>query len=123
MLLLALLGIGLSVQGVYAFAAGTVTERTHDLAVRSALGASQGRLIWNVTGELVLSVLAGSVCGVAAVFELQPLLGRLIGTTGEWQTQPIVIAVLLLALAAAAGCYFPARAAMRANPIEALRQS
>jgi predicted permease len=123
MLLLALLGIGLSVQGVYAFAAGTVTERTHDLAVRSALGASQGRLIWNVTGELVLSVLAGSVCGVAAVFELQPLLGRLIGTTGEWQTQPIVIAVLLLALAAAAGCYFPARAAIRANPIEALRQS
>ncbi|MGH8402058.1 MAG: ABC transporter permease, partial [Gammaproteobacteria bacterium] len=49
MLLLALLGLGLSVQGVYAVAAGTVAARGHELAVRSALGAHPGRLAWNVT--------------------------------------------------------------------------
>lgn len=123
MMLLALLGLGLSVQGVYALAAASVAARTRELAVRSALGASARRLAWNVTGELVLSVLAGAAVGVVAVLELQPLLNRLIGTAAGWQAQPIAAAVALLALAAAAGCYLPARAAMKANPIDVLRQS
>ncbi len=122
MVLLSLLGLGLSVQGVYALAAGTVTARRHELAVRSALGAPPGRLVWDVTRELVLSVLLGAGFGVVAVFELRPLLVRLVGATTVWQTQPIIIAVMLLTVAAAAGCYLPARAAMRTNPIDVLRQ-
>jgi len=122
MLLLALLGLGLSVQGVYAVAAATVATRMHEIAVRSALGAPASRLAWNVTRQLVLAVLVGAGFGVAAALDLRPLLKQWLGPTAVYQAEPIAVAVLLLALAAAVACYFPARAAARANPAEVLRQ-
>lgn len=122
MLMLALLGLGLSVQGVYAVAAATVSARRHELAVRSALGALPNRLAWNVTRELLLAVIVGAGLGVIAAVDLRPLLAHWLGPTAVWQTEPIIAAVALLALAATAGCYFPARAAARANPAEVLRQ-
>jgi predicted permease len=122
MLLLALLGLGLSVQGVYAVAAGTVAARRHEFAVRSALGAVPSRLVWTMTRQLVLAVMVGAGLGVGAAMELRPLLERLLGPMAVWQAEPIAIAVVLLALAAAVGCYVPARAVARANPVEVLRQ-
>jgi putative ABC transport system permease protein len=122
MLLLALLGLGLSVQGVYAVAAGIVAARGHELAVRSALGALPSGLAWNATRGPVLAVLAGAGLGTAASLDLHPLLEKWLGCTTVWPGEPIAIAVVLLALAGAAGCYFPARAATRTNPAEALRE-
>ena len=122
MLLLALLGLGLSVQGVYAVATATVATRGHELAVRSAMGALPSRLAWNVTRELVLAVMVGAGLGVAAALDLRRLLERWLGSMIGSQAEPIFAAVVLLVLAAAVGCYFPARAAARANPAEALRQ-
>jgi putative ABC transport system permease protein len=122
MLLLAFLGLGLTVQGVFAVAAGTVAARGHELAVRSALGALPGRLAWNVTREVVLAVTVGAGFGVVAALDLRPLLRQWLGQTAVWQAEPIAVAVVLLALAAAAGCYVPARLAARANPAEVLRQ-
>ena len=123
MILLALLGLGLSVQGVYAVAAATVAARRHELAIRTALGAPSSRLAWNVTRELVLAVMVGAGFGVAAALGQRPLLERWLGPMAVWQAaEPIAVAVVLLALAAAAGCYVPARAAVRANPAEVLRQ-
>lgn len=122
MFLLGLLGLALSVQGVYAVAAATVTARWHELAVRSALGAPPGRLAWNVTRDLVLAVIIGAALGVAASLELRPLLEHWLGPVAVWQAEPIGLAVVLLVLAAAAGCYLPARAASRANPADILRQ-
>ncbi|HTS13510.1 MAG TPA: ABC transporter permease [Candidatus Limnocylindrales bacterium] len=122
MLLLALLGLSLSIQGVYAVAAGTVAARTHELAVRSVFGAVPTSLVWSVTRELALAVLVGSALGVAGALELRPLLATWLGPLAVWRTEPIAVAVLLLALAAAVGCYIPARSAARANPIDILRQ-
>ena len=122
MILLGLLGLALSVQGVYAVAAGTVAARTHELAVRSALGAPSGRLAWNVTQELIVAVGLGSVCGVAAAMALRRLLEQWLGPLAASQAGPIAAAVVMLTVAAAIGCYFPARAAARANPVEVLRQ-
>ena len=122
MLLLGLLGLGLSIQGVYAVAAGTVAARGHELAVRAALGAPPGRLAWNVTRALVLAVLVGALFGAAASRAMHPLMEHWLGPVAVWQAEPIAVAIVLLALAAAAGCYAPARAAARANPVEVLRQ-
>ncbi|MGB6483538.1 MAG: ABC transporter permease [Candidatus Acidiferrales bacterium] len=122
MLLLALLGLELSVQGVYAVAAATVSARQHELAVRAALGALPNRLVWNVTRELLLAVIVGAGLGVAAALELRPLLAHWLGPVAVWQAEPILAALLFMAMAAAAGCYFPARAATRANPADILRQ-
>jgi len=122
MFLLALLGLALSIQGVYAVAAATVVARRHELAVRLALGAQPRQLVWNLTREVVLAVVIGSGFGVAAALELRPLLQRWLGPMAVWEPEPIVAAVFMLALAASAGCYFPARAGVRVNPIETLRQ-
>jgi predicted permease len=123
MLLLALLGLGLGIQGVYAVAAATVAARGHELAVRSAMGAVPSRLAWNMTRELVAAVMVGTGLGVAAALDLRPLLERWLGPMAAWQAAgPIAVAVAVLTLAAAVGCYVPARAAALANPAEALRQ-
>lgn len=122
MLLLAFLGLGLSVQGMYAVASGTVAARGHELAVRSALGGRPSHLAWNVTRELVIAVIVGTGFGVGAALELRPLLEQWLGPTAAWQVEPVAVAVVLLGLAAAAGCYVPARAALRADPAELLRQ-
>lgn len=122
MLMLALLGLALSVQGVYAVAAATVSARQHELAVRSALGAPPGRLAWNATRELVIAVVVGAALGVVAALDLRSLLVHWLGPAAIWETEPIAAAIVLLVLAAVAGCYFPARAAARANPAEVLRQ-
>jgi ABC-type antimicrobial peptide transport system permease subunit len=66
--------------------------------------------------------MVGSGLGVAATLEMQPLMKRWLGPMAVWQAEPIAVAVVLLALAAAAGGYVPARAASRANPAEVLRQ-
>ena len=121
MLLLALLGLGLSVQGVYAVAAATTSARRHEFAVRSVLGAPRGRLIWNATRDLVLAVAVGSALGIAAALELWPVLEQWLGSAAIWHTGPIALAVLVLMTAAAAGCYLPARAAVRINPADVLR--
>ncbi len=122
MLLLALLGLALSVQGVYAVAAATVAARRHELAVRSALGALPGRLAWNVTRELLLAVVVGVALGVVASLDLRPVMQHWLGPVAVWQVEPIAIGIVLLVLAAAVGCYIPARTAARANPAEVLRE-
>jgi putative ABC transport system permease protein len=122
MMMLALLGLGLSVQGVYAVAAGTVVFRRRELAVRAALGAEAGMLVWNATRDVLIAVIFGSGIGLAVTLGLQPLIKRWLGPTASWQVEPIVVASVLLALAAMVGCYFPARSATRANPAEILRQ-
>lgn len=122
MLLLALLGLGLGIQGVYAVATATAAARRHELAVRSTLGALPNRLVWNVTRDLVLAVIVGAACGVIAALDLGRLLMQWLGPAAVWRAEPIVVAVVLLALAAAVGSYVPARAATRANPSDVLRQ-
>jgi predicted permease len=122
MFMLALLGLGLCVQGVYAVSAGSVAVRRHELAVRAALGARSSELAWDVTRGVMAAVAIGTVLGIGLAFELKPLLVRWLGSTAVWQVGPIAGAVLLLALAALVGCYVPARAAARSNPAEVLRQ-
>jgi len=122
MLLIGLLGLALCLQGVYAVAAGTVAARNHELAVCSALGAPPSRMAWNVTRGLVLAVTAGTALGVGAALGLRPLLEQWLGATAAWQLPAIAAAVVLLAMASAAGCWFPARAAMRTDPAELLRR-
>ena len=121
MLLIGLLGLALCIQGVYAVAAGNVAARGHELAVRCALGALPSQMAWNVTRGLVLAVTAGATLGVGAALGLQPLLEKWLGATATWQMPAIAAAVVLLAMAAAAGCWFPARAAMRMDPADLLR--
>jgi predicted permease len=122
MLLLALLGLALTVQGVYAVSAAMVQASRHDLAVRMALGASPARTALSLAAAIASSVGLGGTLGAIAMIAAQPLLARGIGGAAGPPLASILAAAALMVLAAAAGSYLPARAAVRLEPVEFLRQ-
>jgi predicted permease len=111
----------LAAVGVYGVIAALVRQRTQEIGIRLALGAQTGDV-----GSLVLRgglALAGIgvVAGLAASAAATRLLGaELYGVT---PTDPVTMAgaALVLVLVAAVACWLPARAAMRVDPITALK--
>lgn len=116
-----ILALVLSAMGVYALMAYSVTERTHEIGVRIALGARRGHVLSAVMARSSVTMLAGLVIGVGMAFALARLLASLV--FGITATDPATFGVNALALAAAAtlASYIPARRATKVDPIVALR--
>ncbi|HEV2275634.1 MAG TPA: FtsX-like permease family protein, partial [Acidobacteriaceae bacterium] len=111
----------LSVAGLYGLLAYVVTQRTREMGVRIALGASRGRLLWLVMRQAGVMLLAG--VGVGSVLALGSgrwIRGFLYGVSAHdgWT---LAAAVLFLFASGMAAAYLPAARAARVNPMEALR--
>jgi predicted permease len=116
-----ILGLILAIIGVYGVVSYTVTQQTHEIGIRLALGARPGEILRMIFRQGVLIVVPGTVVGVLAAFAIARLVGGfLVGVT---PTDPLTYAcvVLMLALVALAASYIPARRATRVDPIVALR--
>ena len=111
----------LSAIGVYGIIAYTVRQRTREIGVRMALGASAGQIVRMVVGEGLTLAAVGLALGVTAAMALAGQLSELLYRVDErdWVTFVSVIGVLVLA--AVAACVMPARSASRLGPQEALR--
>jgi predicted permease len=107
--------------GLYSVLSYTVSQRTREFGVRAALGASAGRLVTDVVRDGAKPVLIGLALGGGIAL----LLGRLIAPllVNVSPRDPIVFGVVSFLLLAAGllAALFPARRAMRADPIDALR--
>jgi putative ABC transport system permease protein len=107
--------------GLYGVVAHGVTERTHEIGVRMALGAEPHHVRRLVVRQGLSMALAGMVLGLAGAIALSRLVqGLLFGVTA---TDPITfaaVAAMLLGVALVA-CYIPAWRATRLNPTTALR--
>jgi putative ABC transport system permease protein len=115
------LAVLLSAIGIYGLIHYSVTQRTHEIGIRLALGAQPLQVIRLVVGEGGRTVLVGIAIGIfGALFAERLLRSELFGVTA---TDPATFAVvtLLLCFVAFAACYIPARRAMRVDPIVALR--
>jgi ABC-type antimicrobial peptide transport system permease subunit len=107
--------------GIYGVMSYTVAQRTRELGVRLALGASAGGVLRLVLREGILLAALGVVLGAAGAFAGRRVLANaLFDVSASDPVTYIVVAGLLVAVAALA-CYVPARRAASVDPMEALR--
>jgi putative ABC transport system permease protein len=113
--------LALSLIGVYGVMAYAVSERTHEIGVRIALGASPGDVRSLVVGQGVQLAVAGIGLGIAGALVTSRALTALL--FGVSPTDPATFAVcgVGLAVAATAAVYGPARRASRIDPVTLLR--
>jgi len=119
--LFACLAVILSAIGVYGLMHYSVTQRTHEIGVRMALGAQPLEVLRLVLGQGGRIALAGILIGVGGALSIGRVLSSLL--FGVTPTDPVtfVVVTLLLCLVALAACYIPARRAIRVDPMVALR--
>jgi predicted permease len=107
--------------GVYGVMSFLVTQGTSDIAIRMALGAQRTTILLLVMQQGMGLALIGIAAGVVGALSLTHLMSSLL--FGVSATDPLTFAgvAILLTAAALAACYFPARRAMRVEPMVALR--
>jgi predicted permease len=116
-----LLALVLAAVGIYGVTAYTTRQRTHEIGIRMALGASKQDVLRLVLGQGFRLALAGVALGLAVSALLTRFLGSmLLGVTTTDALTFSCVAVLLSAVALFA-CFIPARRAMRVDPMVALR--
>ena len=119
--LFAAVALTLALVGVFGVLSYTVSQRTTELGIRMALGASAQQVTWNVLGQGLMPVGIGVAIGVAGALLLTRFMQSLL--FGVTPTDPVTFAAvaLLLGTTAAAAAYVPARRATRVDPVKALR--
>jgi len=111
----------LGVIGLYGVVAYSVSRRTSEIGIRMALGAQRSAIGRLILGEAASLVLTGLVFGIAASFITGRLLRSLLFGVRSWEPTILAAVAAILAAAALAAAFIPARRAAATDPIHALR--
>jgi putative ABC transport system permease protein len=117
----ALVALGLAAVGVYGVIAYSVRERTQEIGVRMALGATSTSVFGLVFGRALRLVSIGVVVGLVAAGALTRLLQRLLFQVEALDPWTFAASAVVLLAVAAIASYVPARRGMKMAPVEALR--
>jgi putative ABC transport system permease protein len=107
--------------GLYGVMALIVTQRTRELGIRFALGASRGDVLRLVLGQGAVLVGIGLAAGLLGAFVASRALRSVLYNVAPLDPAALISALLTLSLVALIACFVPARRASRVDPIEALR--
>jgi putative ABC transport system permease protein len=117
----AAVGLVLAATGIYGVLAGSVSERTREIGVRSALGASRGHILSLVIRQGMTVTVCGILLGLAGAAVARRALAALLFGVGSLDTVTYASVAAVLLLVAALACFLPAYRAVSVNPVEALR--
>jgi len=117
----ALCGLLMAVIGLYGVIAYVAAQRTQEIGVRMALGATRMDILRLIAGEGVRLIVLGGILGLGAALAAAQLLKSLLFRVGTHDPASFIAVTLLLALVALLATLIPARAAMKTDPMTALR--
>ena len=118
----AALGLTLAAVGLYGLLNFSVATRSHEIGIRSALGATRGQIVWLVLRQALVLVTCGAAAGLPAAWAARTLATRALAGITASGAPSMVIAVMVLAAVAAIATWLPARRASAVDPIQSLRR-
>jgi ABC-type antimicrobial peptide transport system permease subunit len=118
----AVFGLVIASLGLYALIAHSVAQRTHEMGIRLALGASPATLQRGVLSQTARLTLVGLAIGLPAAWTLGRAIRSLLFGVVPWDPVTFVAVAGALASVALLAGYLPARRASRIDPLQALRQ-
>jgi hypothetical protein len=122
MSIVALLALLLGAAGTYAVVAYTVSERTREFGIKTALGASPADIARGVLGRVVVTCLAGAAAGLVIFAVASRVFASRLHGVSALDPATLTAGVLVLMVATLAAAWLPARRATRVDPVLVLRR-
>src|SRR5215510_7903008 len=119
--LFAAVALILTAVGIYGVISCSVSQSTHEIGIRVALGAQASDVIKLIVGHGMLLTLVGVVIGLVGAYGLTRLMSKLLFAVTVTDPLTFILVPLLLAAVAWLACYLPARRATKVDPMVALR--
>jgi putative ABC transport system permease protein len=120
--LFAAMGLILAAIGIYGVISYSVSERSHELGLRMALGAQPRHVVRLVLRQAMTLSILGVMVGVAASFAAAPLLARFLYGVKPHDIPTLLLVSLILIAVSFLASYIPARRATLIDPMETLRR-
>ena len=117
----AVIALSLAAIGTYGVTSYAVTQRTHEIGIRMALGAQRGSVMTLIIRQGMTVILIGISIGVITATALARLMRGLLYEVGAGDPLTYIFVTVLLSGVALLACYFPARSATRVDPMIAIR--
>ena len=117
----AIAAVLLAVAGIYGVLAGNVAERTREIGLRTALGATPTNILQLIVGQGARLAVVGLVVGLFGAFALTRSLRALLFGIGPYDPTTLAAATILLLVTTLAACLVPAVRALRVDPSVAFR--
>jgi len=115
------LALFLSTIGIYGVLAYDISQRTREIGIRGAIGASRSHIVGMVMRQGIWKTGVGLAIGIVSAILLSRFMTGMLFELKPTDPWAYLVVSFVLAVVALAACYFPARRAARIDPIEALR--